>query len=141
VGAGDYVVHEAMELLAFTKDITIYTTVMNCKYPKNLLRRQKIQNQQKTIYKIDGSEFLQKIFFKDGTSEDIDGLFIAYESPSSVDFARKLFGPYHPAFEKGNTSNFSSRERWWSMLRSKLVSFTEPLRKALPKERLFVIWA
>jgi len=25
VGAGDYVVHEAMELLAFTKDITIYT--------------------------------------------------------------------------------------------------------------------
>jgi len=41
---------------------------------------------------------------------------------------------------KGNTSNFSSRERWWSMLRSRLVSFTEPLRKALPKERLFAIW-
>jgi len=63
---------------------------MNCKYPKICWGGKKIQNQQKPIYKIDGSEFLQKIFFKDGTSEDIDGLFIAYESPSSVDFARKL---------------------------------------------------
>ncbi|HOM02833.1 MAG TPA: NAD(P)/FAD-dependent oxidoreductase [Acetivibrio sp.] len=91
VGAGDYVVHEAMELLSFTKDITIYTDGKELQVSEKFeeaAKRFKINT--KAIYKIDGSEFLQKIFFKDGTSEDIDGLFIAYESPSSVDFARKL---------------------------------------------------
>jgi len=91
VGAGDYVVHEAMELLAFTKDITIYTNGNELQVSEKFVEAAKrFRISKKPIYKIDGSEFLQKIFFKDGTSEDIDGLFIAYESPSSVDFARKL---------------------------------------------------
>jgi len=91
VGSGDYVVHEAMELLAFTKDITIYTNGNELQVSEKFVEAAKrFRISKKPIYKIDGSEFLQKIFFKDGTSEDIDGLFIAYESPSSVDFARKL---------------------------------------------------
>ncbi len=33
---------------------------------------------------------IEKIVFEDGTTESIDGLFIAFESASSIDFARKL---------------------------------------------------
>lgn len=91
VGAGDYVVHEAMELLSFTKNITIYTNGNELEVSKKFIEAaNRFKISTKAIYRIDGNEFLQKVFFKDGTSEDIDGLFIAYESPSSVDFARKL---------------------------------------------------
>jgi thioredoxin reductase (NADPH) len=44
----------------------------------------------KKVASLEGDEFLQKIVFEDGTKDDIDGLFIAYDSASSVDFARKL---------------------------------------------------
>jgi thioredoxin reductase (NADPH) len=91
VGYKDFVVHEAIELEAYTKDITIYTNGKQLELSEQYteaLKRFKINT--KAIYRIDGGDFLQKIFLKDGTSEDIDGLFIAYESPSSVDFARKL---------------------------------------------------
>ena len=91
LGYSDFAVHEAIELEAFTKDITIFTN------GKELEAKGKYQEEAqrfnivtKPIYRLDGAEALQKIFFKDGTSEDIDGLFVAYESPSSADFARKL---------------------------------------------------
>lgn len=91
LGYSDFAVHEAAELEAFTKDITIFTN------GKELEAKGKYQEEAqrfnivtKPIYRLDGAEALQKIFFKDGTSEDIDGLFVAYESPSSADFARKL---------------------------------------------------
>ncbi|MFZ5989126.1 MAG: NAD(P)/FAD-dependent oxidoreductase [Bacillota bacterium] len=91
LGYSDYVVHEAIELESYTKDITIFTNGKQLELTEQFSEasnRFKVNTKQ--IYRIDGGEFLQKIFFKDGTSEDIDGLFVAYESPSSVDFARKL---------------------------------------------------
>ena len=42
------------------------------------------------ILKLDGTDFLQRLDFADGTSDIIDGMFVASESASSVDFARKL---------------------------------------------------
>lgn len=91
LGYKDFVVHEAVELEAFTKDITIYTNGKQLELSEQFLETSKRFNvNTKEIYGIDGGDFLQRIFFKDGTSENIDGLFIAYESPSSVDFARKL---------------------------------------------------
>lgn len=91
LGYKDFVVHEAVELEAFTKDITIYTNGKQLELSEQFLETSKRFNvNTREIYRIDGGDFLQRIFFKDGTSENIDGLFIAYESPSSVDFARKL---------------------------------------------------
>ncbi len=91
VGYGDYAVHEAIELKAFTKDITIFTNGKDLEAKgKYKEEAQRFNVTTKPIYRVDGGEVLQKIFFKDGTSEDIDGLFVAYESPSSADFARKL---------------------------------------------------
>lgn len=91
LGYGDYAVHEAIELEAFTKDVAIFTNGEKLeakgRYQKEAQRFNIIT---KPVYRVDGGEVLQKIFFKDGTSEDIDGLFVAYESPSSADFARKL---------------------------------------------------
>lgn len=91
LGNKDYALHEANELLTFTKNITIYTNgkpmELSSKYD-NDAGQFKIDTRQ--ISKLDGSDFLQRIHFTDGTSEDIDGIFVASESASSIDFARKL---------------------------------------------------
>jgi len=50
-------------------------------------------------------------------------------------------GPYHPAFEEGEYIELQLEGEMVVDAEIKLVSFTEPLRKALPKERLFAIWA
>lgn len=91
LGFNDYVIHEAIELQAFTKEITIFTNgrelAVSDKYIDEL-NQFKVNKME--IEKLEGSEYLQKIIFKDGSSEEIDGLFVAYDSPSSLDFARKL---------------------------------------------------
>lgn len=91
LGNKDYALHEANEMLTFTKNITIYTNgkpmEISSKYDIEAVQF-KIDTRQ--ISKLDGSDFLQRIHFTDGTSEEIDGLFVAYESASSIDFARKL---------------------------------------------------
>lgn len=91
LGFKDYAINEAIELETFTKDITIYTNGMNLDVSKNFDKESKrFKFNAKKITKIDGEDFLQKIYFEDGTSESIDGIFVAYDSASSVDFARKL---------------------------------------------------
>ncbi|NLD49857.1 MAG: NAD(P)/FAD-dependent oxidoreductase [Clostridiaceae bacterium] len=91
LGNKDYVVHEAVELLAYTKDITILTNGKQLELTRQYLEEAgRFNVNTREISRIDGGEFLQKIYFKDGTSEDIDGIFVAYDSPSSVEFARKL---------------------------------------------------
>ena len=91
LGNKDYAIHEAVELEAYTSDITIFTN------GKELDVSQKYQNElsrfrinEKIIEEVNGADFLQRVAFNDGTSEEIDGIFIADESASSVDFARKL---------------------------------------------------
>lgn len=91
LGFKDFAVHEAYELLVYTKDITIYTNGRELELSeeyKDEATNYKVN--KKTITKIDGADFLQRIHFDDGTSEEIEGIFVAYESASSADFARKL---------------------------------------------------
>jgi Thioredoxin reductase len=91
VGFKDYAIHEAMELEPLTKNITIYTNgnelQLTDKY-KNHASRFSVNNNR--IQSISGKEVIESITFEDGTSENIDGLFVAFESASSLDFARKL---------------------------------------------------
>lgn len=91
VGYKDYVIHEALELEPLTKDITIFThgndLELSEKYSKLASRFAINKN---VIKGVDGKEVLENIIFEDGTKESIDGLFIAFESASSIDFARKL---------------------------------------------------
>ncbi len=91
LGFKDFALHEAVELQVYTKDITIYTNGMELELSKEY--RDEAENyriNKKPITKIDGADFLQRVHFDDGTSEEIDGIFVAYESASSADFARKL---------------------------------------------------
>ncbi|PYG88157.1 thioredoxin reductase (NADPH) [Ruminiclostridium sufflavum DSM 19573] len=91
VGYKDYVIHEAMELDNLSKNITIFTNgkelELSDKY-NNLISKFSIN--KKIIKEIDGNDTIENIIFEDGTQESIDGLFIAFESASSTDFARKL---------------------------------------------------
>ncbi|EPR13671.1 NAD(P)/FAD-dependent oxidoreductase [Ruminiclostridium papyrosolvens] len=91
VGFKDYAIHEALELEPLTKDITIYTNgnelELTEKY-KCYASRFSINN--KKIKNVVGNEVIEGIAFEDGLVENLDGLFVAFESASSVDFARKL---------------------------------------------------
>ncbi|HHW48891.1 MAG TPA: NAD(P)/FAD-dependent oxidoreductase [Clostridiaceae bacterium] len=91
LGFKDFAVHEAIELETYTDNITIYTNGRELELSEKYIEEAKrFKINKKTITKLGGSEFLQRIFFDDGTSEEIDGIFVAYESASSLDFARKL---------------------------------------------------
>lgn len=91
LGNKDFAVHEAMELTAVTEDITIFTNGMELDLSDEFYKKViGFKVNKKAVSRLDGNEFLEKICFEDGTEERIDGLFIAYESASSVDFARKL---------------------------------------------------
>ena len=91
LGYKDYALHEVLELEAFTKNITIFTNGMELEFNEKYQEEAgRFKVNTRPILKIGGGEFLEKVYFKDGTSEDIDGIFIAYESASSVDFAKKL---------------------------------------------------
>lgn len=91
LGYKDFAIHEAMELEPLTKDITIYT---NGKELELTNKYQKIaegfQINKKIIKGVEGDEVLERLIFEDGSKEGLDGLFVAFESASSLDFARKL---------------------------------------------------
>lgn len=91
LGNGAYAVHEAMELEAFTKDITIFTNGSDLDVNEELADKAgKYKINTQPILKLSGSEYLEEIHFKNGTNQKLDGLFIAFGTASSVDFAQKL---------------------------------------------------
>jgi thioredoxin reductase (NADPH) len=91
LGNKDYAIHEALELMTFTTKITVFTNGkqldVSSRYEKDI---EKFKIDTRKLSKLDGDEFLQRIIFSDGSEEEIDGIFVAYESASSTDFARKL---------------------------------------------------
>jgi len=91
LGNKAFAIHEAEELEPFTRDITVYTNGKELEYSGDYEKlHSKFRIVEKPVRKLEGKDFLESIYFADGTSEKLDGLFIANESASSVDFARKL---------------------------------------------------
>jgi len=91
LGHADYAVHEAMELLAFTRDITLYTNGMEPDISPAFRKHIEVfRVNTKKIRGLFGQEFLEGIEFEDGTKEPVDGLFVAYGSASGVNFAMKM---------------------------------------------------
>lgn len=91
LGNSAYAVHEAMEMEAYTKDITLFTNGAELEVSGEMADKAgayKINT--RPILKLAGDEYLQEIHFKDGYSHKLDGLFVAFGSASSVDFAKKL---------------------------------------------------
>lgn len=93
LGFADYAAHEALELYNFSKDVTIYTNGKALEISdlyKVKLDEKNIKFNNNEILKFNGESSLQEIAYKDGTTEKIDGVFVAYGSASSSDFARKM---------------------------------------------------
>ncbi|MFO7160805.1 MAG: FAD-dependent oxidoreductase [[Clostridium] cellulosi] len=90
LGNGNYAVQEAMELLPFTKDITIFTNGKSADFSgvyAEEAERYKICIDK--VIELSGGEKLEEIVLDSG-SEKLDGLFVAGETASSIDFATKL---------------------------------------------------
>lgn len=91
LGNKAFAIHEAEELEPFTRDITVYTNGKELEYSGDYEKlHSRFRIVEKPIQKLEGKEFLESIYFTDGSSEKLEGLFIANDSASSVDFARKL---------------------------------------------------
>jgi len=93
LGYTDYAVHEALELLNFSKNLTIYTdgnSLNISAVSSDKLKLNNIQINNKKIIKFEGEDNLEGLVFEDGLKENIEGIFIAYGQASSIDFARKL---------------------------------------------------
>ena len=91
LGFKDYAIYEALELKAYTEDITIFTNGRELELTDNFKRyEQSFKINYKGIKRLEGNDFLEKIIFNDDKTEAVDGIFIAYESAATVDFANKL---------------------------------------------------
>ncbi len=91
LGNKDFAIHEAKELKAFTNDITIYTNGKEMEYSGNYNKvYENFTIVNKSIQKLNGKDCLEEIYFTDGSFEKLDGLFIANDVASGIDFAKKL---------------------------------------------------
>lgn len=90
LGNGNYAVQEALELKYYTGDITIFTNGKELDLTgdyEQYLTDFKIT--RKKIKSLAGDEVLKKLVMDSG-EQRIDGLFVAFGTASSIDFARKL---------------------------------------------------
>ena len=91
LGYTDYAIHEAIDLAAFTQDITLYTNNMPLSVSENLKESlDKFKINTLKIKELQGQDRIEEIVFEDGSKESVQGLFIAYGSASSSSFALKM---------------------------------------------------
>lgn len=91
LGYKDYSIHEAREMETFTDKIKIFTNGNELELTEDFLADVENYEICKTKIKaVVGNDFVEKLIFEDGVEEELDGLFVAYDSASSTDFARKL---------------------------------------------------
>lgn len=93
LGYTDYAIHELMEIRRNTKEITLLTNGKELDVSeknKQFLEENNIEVNRKKVQSTEGDEALAKIIYQDGKEEKFDGIFVAYGSASSIDFARKL---------------------------------------------------
>ncbi len=90
LGSGNFAVHEALELLHFTNDITIYTNGREPSFTGEYRDRvSPFRVDTSPVVRLNGADTLSEIVTAEG-AQPLDGLFIALGAASSVDFATKL---------------------------------------------------
>lgn len=85
LGFNEYALNEAEEMKHFTKDVSILTNGNAETVDFNGLNINR-----KKIVSFEGDNYLNKVVYDDNSEEYFDGIFVAYGTASSVDFARKL---------------------------------------------------
>ena len=86
IGNGNYAISETRELFKIVKNVTILSNGNIA--PE--FRADNVNKNSKRILEIEGNEKVEKIRFEDGTSLNIDGVFIAEGVAGSTEFAKKL---------------------------------------------------
>lgn len=87
IGNGEYAIHEAEILKNVSEDVTIFTN--GRELPQN--RSIEITNfVEGKIDSIKGKEKVNKIVLNDDIEYEVDGIFVAEGTASSIDFAKKL---------------------------------------------------
>lgn len=88
IGNGEYAFKEASELKPFAKRIVLLTNGRAYEAGKE---DEKIELDQRTIAGVSGDEIkIRSVEFTDGTSLELDGVFVAEGTASAVDLALKL---------------------------------------------------
>lgn len=85
LGYNEFAIYELHEMKQFTDNIAVLTN--GNKIEADLVNVPVID---KKIASVEGDEYLERVVFTDGTYESFDGVFAAYGTASSIDFARKL---------------------------------------------------
>ena len=86
LGNGPYAIQEINELLPIAESVTLLT---NGNEVLDNISKNIIMNKKK-IKRFVGNKKIEEIQFEDGTTQKIDGVFIAEGVASSVDFAKKI---------------------------------------------------
>jgi len=92
VGNGNYAAHEAIELLSFTKDITIFSQGKDWKMSdefKKALEKKKVSLRKDKVTAFAGKNALEGILIGD-KEEKFDGVFVAMGTATALTFAQKL---------------------------------------------------
>ncbi|MFO7818151.1 MAG: NAD(P)/FAD-dependent oxidoreductase [Desulfovibrionales bacterium] len=93
VGEGIFAANQALELKEYTPHVKIYTQLKKPTITpafETRLKKADIPVVEKKIKSLEGDHILERVLFQDGTSEDVDGLFVAMGEASSLDFAYSL---------------------------------------------------
>ena len=93
VGSKDYAAKETIELLSYTKDITLFTNGDKIEISENLFEKLKENNikiVETPIKELFGNEKLEGVILENGEKIELDGLFIAVGTGGAEDFARML---------------------------------------------------
>lgn len=86
LGAGDYAIHEALELLPIASKVTLLTNGedLSVELPEGL------SVDKRPIESFHGDDILRSISFEDGDTLELSGVFIAQGVAGSADLARKI---------------------------------------------------
>ncbi len=86
LGSGEYALHEANEISAVAKSVTILTngSEPTANFPENMIIN------KKEVAQIEGTERVEKIKFKDGTEICTEGIFVAVGVAGSSALAKKI---------------------------------------------------
>lgn len=93
VGHGNNAAEEALELLAYTKDVTLISNGHEFEFSaelKKLIEQKNIKMQRDRVVEFYGVEKLDGLMLSNGTKIPFDGVFIGLGSTSALNFATKL---------------------------------------------------
>ncbi|MCX8074310.1 MAG: FAD-dependent oxidoreductase [Clostridia bacterium] len=88
IGNSEYAFYEASNLKNYTNDITIYTNGSVTEIsPKFENKKDEFKIEERKIKAFSGENRIESIVFEDGSTDIIDGVFIANNTPNINDFA------------------------------------------------------